>query len=170
MPARYRRSYAPRRGRMARPRVIQVITNNTLTSSLTLGQNQGMDILAALSGQSINTDTGVTVLRTRLVITPNIAPTLNDNVIIGVGMLRNGDVGANVSGALTAATDYRWAYHEAFTMNGGLTRGGGNVITIHWRGRRVVRMDQDAWVCSIVSNFAAATQYHFYARSFVALP
>lgn len=128
-------------------------------------------MLAGLGGMSINTDTGMTVLRSHWVITPNAAPALNDNVIVGAAIMRNGDIGANITGALTAATGpYQWMFHCAYTFNGGYTRGGGNIITGGTRSRRVIRADQDAFVLSLVSNAAAATQYHLYTRTWVALP
>lgn len=146
-----------------------VTIQQSLLPSLTTGQFLGQDLLSNFAG--LSTDAGITVVRTRLVITPNVAPALNDVVTIGVAACRNGDFGANVTGALTtSASNYPWLYLEGFRMNGGLTRGGGNIITVNLRRRVTIKEDFNGYGLFITSNFAAATQFGLFARTTILLP
>lgn len=151
-------------------RIVHVTINQSLLPSLTTGQFLGQDLLANFA--NLTTDAGFTVLRTRIVLTPNVAPALNDAVTVGIAKCRNTDFGANVANGLTTSTTTYgyWHYLEAFTMNGGLVRGGGNVITISSRRMARIKEDDDGYGLFITSNFVAATQFRLWARTSVALP
>lgn len=154
----------------SRRRMVHVTISQSLLPSLNTGQFLGQDLLSNFA--QLPTDAGFTVLRSRIVLTPNVAPALNDNVVVGVAKCRNSDFGVNVGNGLTTAlTNYKeWRYLEGFTMNGGLVRGGGNVITINVGRRTAIGEDSDGYGLFITSNFVVATQFRLWARTSVLLP
>lgn len=169
VPYNYRRArMQPRRS--ARRRVSHVTLNGVLLPSLTTGQYLGQDLLSGFAG--LSSDQGFTVVRSTITLVPNIAPALNDFVGVGVAKCRNTDFGANVvNGLNTSTTTYgQWSYLNMFIMNGGLTRGGGNVITLSTRRRVTVREDDDGFGLFLTSGFVAAVQFRVFARTTFLLP
>lgn len=151
-----------------RRRVIQVSNLQNTAVNVAAASWTNVDLLGNAPG-GLSTDAGLTVVRTRLVITPTTAPVLNDKYRIAVGAGRNGDIGA-ATGINPTITNLPWAFIEGFTFNGGLTRGGGNIITISSRRRFTVRDDYNSWILSIQNDTGGALTYTVWSRVVCLMP
>lgn len=166
----YRRPMAPRhafRNRSNRKRVVVSTIQNTLLAAIGAGGVLDVDLL---TGVEFNTDQGYKVLRCIGKLTPNAAPALNDNHVIGLIVGRNSDVGLNIGGQVQPSqANLPWHMMNGFVFNGGYTVGGGNVIPFRSaRSRRIVRGNDEAYLLSISS--ATAVTFRLFARTWVELP
>jgi len=155
---------------MARPRRVVCSTIlNTSLAAMAAGDILNVDLL---TGVEFASDQGFTVLKGFAKLTSTTAPTLGDVINVGSIVGRNLDLGHNVANQVsTNQRNLPWQNMNGFVFNGGWTVGGGNVIPFSFRGRRVVRGDNEAFILSI-TNASAATSYTFrlFSRVWIALP